>query len=459
MKVSVVVNVRDREATINRTLHSIINQTYQDLEIIVVDNGSADRTIEIVSSWADPRIKLFQVNLALGSARSFAVQRCTGDYIAFCDSDDWWLPRKLEIQIGFIEKKDLDCSCSDFLLAQNGSPLLPRRKYLGRPSEIVSYDQAIRDYNIGLLTFIGKARYVKPAADLVSQRGHTCAWDMALVLETLKKCERFGFQEAVLAYNTIGPGTLTSDASEVAQRDSISVYAETLESEDLEFLTKCYVTYLLSFDGQGPFVSKFFLSFLGAFYGGIKILKRRVRLYQGYANNLIERAKRKIESREMIALYCSDLTKAESMLPAYPDNILIQCASQSDQLYTALIDFFSLSPIFNPKEFVEYGEHRIYYAYEKNSGIVHATVVFDQLINSPLAVHRSKFCSNAGGNFSYLSTGYTLESYRRLPISSMVLKYILADLRRRGVNKCANLVSSSTANALPYFNKLGFIIF
>ena len=100
--VSVIVPAYNAEAFIGDTLDSIINQTYTNLEVLVVDDGSQDRTPEIVESIAqkDPRVILLrQSNAGVAAARNLAIQKSTGDYIAPIDADDIWYPQKLEKQM------------------------------------------------------------------------------------------------------------------------------------------------------------------------------------------------------------------------------------------------------------------------------------------------------------------------------------------------------------------------
>ncbi|NMG18857.1 glycosyltransferase family 2 protein [Brasilonema bromeliae] len=100
--VSVILPAYNAEAFIIRTLQSIISQTYKNIEILVVDDGSQDKTAEIVESFAqkDRRISLFkQSNSGVASARNLAIENSKGEYIAPIDADDIWYPEKLEKQV------------------------------------------------------------------------------------------------------------------------------------------------------------------------------------------------------------------------------------------------------------------------------------------------------------------------------------------------------------------------
>lgn len=104
-KVSVNIPVYNDEKYIRETLNSALSQTYKELEVVIVDDGSTDRTAEIIRSYRDPRIKYhYQPNQGIGAARNKALELSSGKYIAFLDHDDLWLPKKLEKQIALFEK-------------------------------------------------------------------------------------------------------------------------------------------------------------------------------------------------------------------------------------------------------------------------------------------------------------------------------------------------------------------
>lgn len=117
--ISVVVPMYNRETTIERCLLSIINQTYKNIEVIVVDDGSQDNSVKVVEAVAekDTRIKLFTMekNSGVAAARNYGIQQVKGGYLAFLDSDDAWRPEKLEKQLKILQGKGADAVFSSFL--------------------------------------------------------------------------------------------------------------------------------------------------------------------------------------------------------------------------------------------------------------------------------------------------------------------------------------------------------
>lgn len=111
-KVSVIIPAYNRAHCIQRAIQSVQSQTYKDLEIIVINDGSTDNTGEIVKSIPDDRIRYIccETNRGAGAARNEGMKAAEGSYIAFLDSDDEWLPEKIEKQIALMESLPEDWS-------------------------------------------------------------------------------------------------------------------------------------------------------------------------------------------------------------------------------------------------------------------------------------------------------------------------------------------------------------
>lgn len=103
--VSVRIPSYNHEKYINECIDSVLAQTFQDFEIIITDDGSTDKTVELISEYKDPRIKLnvYSRNRGLATAVADCVGRSCGKYIANLCSDDAWEPEKLEKQVAFLE--------------------------------------------------------------------------------------------------------------------------------------------------------------------------------------------------------------------------------------------------------------------------------------------------------------------------------------------------------------------
>lgn len=129
LSISVVIPTYNRAHLLPKAVKSVQEQTLQPLEIIIVDDFSTDHTKEVVESFHDEKIKYVVNSRTKGAngARNTGIIMAKGDYIAFQDSDDLWLPKKLEKQVQFMEENpDADmCFCS--LNIDNLSRIVPKR--------------------------------------------------------------------------------------------------------------------------------------------------------------------------------------------------------------------------------------------------------------------------------------------------------------------------------------------
>ncbi len=125
-KVSIIIPVYKAEKYIADTLRSALNQTYKNFEILIIDDASPDRSIEICQQFTDPRIKIIrQQNRGLAGARNTGIRYAQGEYLAFLDADDLWLPEKLEKHVEHLENAPnvgVSFSRSAFI-DENGQPL------------------------------------------------------------------------------------------------------------------------------------------------------------------------------------------------------------------------------------------------------------------------------------------------------------------------------------------------
>jgi glycosyltransferase involved in cell wall biosynthesis len=115
--VSVVMPAHDAAGELSRSLASALLPTRYRLQVIVVDDGSRDATRECVEAIQDntPGVEyLWQPHRGAAAARNLGIEAATGRYIAFLDSDDLWLPGKLEAQIGFMQRKQVAFSYGDY---------------------------------------------------------------------------------------------------------------------------------------------------------------------------------------------------------------------------------------------------------------------------------------------------------------------------------------------------------
>jgi teichuronic acid biosynthesis glycosyltransferase TuaG len=158
--VSIITPTYNAEKFIRATIESVQNQTYQNWEMILVDDASTDETVKIISDFAekDSRIKLFKLekNSGNGFARNIALEKAVGKYIAYLDADDLWFPNKLEKQIEFLEENNLHFTFSFYDCIDEEGNSLNRR--VEAPINL-TYDELFFCNYVGNLTAIYDADY------------------------------------------------------------------------------------------------------------------------------------------------------------------------------------------------------------------------------------------------------------------------------------------------------------
>jgi glycosyltransferase involved in cell wall biosynthesis len=98
--ISVIIPVYNGEKTIKQTIESVLNQTFRDFELLIINDGSQDATLEIIQAINDERIQVFSYqNSGVSASRNRALTKAKGEFISFIDADDLWTPNKLELQL------------------------------------------------------------------------------------------------------------------------------------------------------------------------------------------------------------------------------------------------------------------------------------------------------------------------------------------------------------------------
>jgi teichuronic acid biosynthesis glycosyltransferase TuaG len=199
--VSIVTPCYNCGCYLQKTIDSVVSQIYTNWELLLVDDCSTDNTAEIIYSAVkrDSRIKTIRNNKNSGAAysRNQAIAIANGEFLAFLDSDDIWIDRKLLIQISFMEKNKADFSFSEYeLIDANG-------KLLGRKARIINHLTYVKMlcYSFaGCLTVIYRQ-------DISSEKIYAPRVryneDLALFLEVLKKVHSARGIKEVLAYYRI----------------------------------------------------------------------------------------------------------------------------------------------------------------------------------------------------------------------------------------------------------------
>jgi glycosyltransferase involved in cell wall biosynthesis len=127
----VIIPTYNRREYLEIALQSVLEQTFPNFEVIVIDDGSTDKTNELISSYTDQRIVYYdQANYGVAHARNRGLERAGGGFIAFLDSDDRWLPKKLERALDYIQRyPSIRIFHTEEKWCRQGKILNPQNKY------------------------------------------------------------------------------------------------------------------------------------------------------------------------------------------------------------------------------------------------------------------------------------------------------------------------------------------
>ena len=149
--ISIMMPAYNAEKYIGLAIESVLAQSFRDWELIIVNDGSTDKTPEIASSYSDPRIKvIYQPNGGESSARNTALKQMQGDLIAFLDSDDLYLPNHLEVTVGHLQTHpDVNGVYTDgYYCDQDGSRLQTLSSRRRGPFEGDIFEEVIRSSDV-----------------------------------------------------------------------------------------------------------------------------------------------------------------------------------------------------------------------------------------------------------------------------------------------------------------------
>lgn len=233
-RVSIICPVYNVEKYLDATVNSVFTQTYPHWELLlVIDANSSDQSLRLSHKWTkqDPRILVLESPTHLGVAnnRNQGILKATGDYIAFLDSDDLWLPQKLEKQILFMNTYSVDFSFHSYQQIDPTGQLLP---LIRQAPKNINYTSLLKTNAIGCLTVMVRSSLLKQHA-FSPNLPHE---DFLLWLELLKQIPQAQGLSEVLAYYRVLPQSRSSNKKHAA-RDRWVIYRKIL---GFNFLASLY---------------------------------------------------------------------------------------------------------------------------------------------------------------------------------------------------------------------------
>ncbi|MGB5205168.1 MAG: glycosyltransferase family 2 protein [Eudoraea sp.] len=234
--VSIITPVHNSEQFLECCIESVLTQTYENWEHILVDDCSSDNSKAIIESYQeqDPRIKYYglQENSGAGMARNKGIEFAKGKYIAFLDSDDVWYPEKLEKQLHFMEQNNYHFTFTDYDQINEAGQRLSK---VLKCKPIVTYKNALYKNPIGCLTVIYDVEFFgKQYMSSIRKRQ-----DYALWLKLLKKTNGYGLNECLASYR-VGNESISANKLDLLKYEW-KIYRD---EENLPFLKSTF--YLIS---------------------------------------------------------------------------------------------------------------------------------------------------------------------------------------------------------------------
>ncbi|HFK3172494.1 glycosyltransferase family 2 protein [Proteus mirabilis] len=243
--ISIIMPSYNSGEYIRKSIDSVLNQSYKNFELIIIDDCSSDNTVDIITSYQDKRIKLLknETNQGAGITRNKGLLLSNGRFICFLDSDDTWRPDKLEKQLTFMLSNNIDFCFSAYDRVSEDNTFICR---IGVP-EKVNYSDMLKVCSIGCLTVMfDKDKFTDFSMPSIRKRQ-----DYALWLKLLKQTPyAYGINEPLGFYN-IRENSISSNKLNAAKYQW-KIYREI---EDLNLFYASYYFFHYSFNGF--FRSKF----------------------------------------------------------------------------------------------------------------------------------------------------------------------------------------------------------
>lgn len=239
-KVTVVTPSWNSEKYIEKTIKSVQEQTYQNWEMVIVDDCSTDRTVEIVKniSKSDPRVNILcqEKNLGAGAARTRAMQNATGRFIAYLDADDIWKPEKIEKQVQFMKDKNCGFSCTSYEVINDDGEALNKYVHMLPKVDYVGFLTNNLLQTVGIMVDTAKVDKKYIVMPDIRRRQDAATW-----LQILKAgYECYGLDEILAEYRR-AVGSLSSNKVK-AVKGIWELYRD-IEKLSLPFSCYCFVRY------------------------------------------------------------------------------------------------------------------------------------------------------------------------------------------------------------------------
>jgi glycosyltransferase involved in cell wall biosynthesis len=211
--VSILMNCFNGEKYLDQAIESVLSQTYESWEVIFWDNQSTDQSAEIFKCYSDPRLKYYYApkHTALYEARNYAIEKAAGEFVAFLDVDDWWLPDKLEMQMQRFSDRRVGVVCANYWLVNERKNHRKVMFQKAMPTGMVLND-LLKFYYPGLLTLLIR-RAALTELDYIFNPRYNLIGDMELIVRLSTKWKLDYVEKPLASYRLHSNNVSLIDAS------------------------------------------------------------------------------------------------------------------------------------------------------------------------------------------------------------------------------------------------------
>lgn len=253
--VSIVLPTYNRAHILKKSIDSVLNQTYTDFELIIVDDCSTDNTKELVDSFQDERIKYFysECNLGAAGARNLGASKASAPYLAFQDSDTIWYSNKLELQMQYLkEHPNVSLVFHSYILEGNEKKIEPDQAFLSQLSSTNIFLDLLTKPLIGTPTILMYTNLFHTVGGFNSSLKSHEDYELSL---RIAKCHEIGAIQAPLATAYQISNSVNTNFHEILRTNFyiLNLYADFIAPSpaiESAFIERLFYYTLLGNDGQ-----------------------------------------------------------------------------------------------------------------------------------------------------------------------------------------------------------------
>ena len=231
--ISVVIPTYNHGHLFPRALQSVMEQTYPNWEVIVIDNHSTDNTTEVLRNFGDPRITTVKIhnNGVIAASRNMGVRRGKGEWVAFLDSDDWWLPDKLQLCMN-IANGQTALIYHDLEIITNQPQLLRRKKIKSwQVTSPVVIDLLLKGNAIANSSVVVRRNWLEQIGGIAENKDMIASEDYNTWLRIAQLTEKLVYLPKKLGFYLEHNQSMSKKDMSVSERHAVAMFLHLLNEE------------------------------------------------------------------------------------------------------------------------------------------------------------------------------------------------------------------------------------